>query len=77
MAKKPWEMTWQEWVKYYEAPTQGYGNRFLFAQRMLDRYGITSVGGEPLHSVEGINSRERWYNAMRKYGKEASNVSQG
>ncbi|GAG89900.1 unnamed protein product [marine sediment metagenome] len=68
MIKQPWEMSWSEWVRYYESPKRGYGNRFLFAQFAHDNFGISSQGGEPVPSESGINSRERWYRAIKRLG---------
>lgn len=66
MKKNPWELSWPEWVDYYESPDQGRGNCFLFAQRVGDKLGIPSTRGEP--NERGINSRERWYKAIIRWG---------
>ena len=72
--KNPWEMSWREWVRYYEAPARGYGSHYVFAKKVGDVLGIESNGGDP--GGDGINYRERWYKAIIRWalagGKDVS-----
>ena len=67
-------MSWPEWVRYYEAPAQGYGSHHLFAHKVGDSLGIRSTGGDP--GGDGFNYRERWYGAIVRWalanGKDVS-----
>lgn len=75
--KEPWEMTWSEWVDYWEGPPW-HGMRYSFAEGAGKPLGIKSQAGEPLYWGEvkgegskwlgetGLGSRERWRKAIMR-----------
>ncbi len=76
MKKDILNMSWTEWVRFYESPPI-YGSRYLFAEFALNTLGLPSQGGEPLPSERGINSRERWYKAIITKKRKRPDLSLG